>query len=144
MIWDLLVSGSVRSNLEMVVDKYTDGKSVGENPLCTACEMAVVWMGNHLKNEGVKETVIEYVNQLFESIPSPGGESLVDCNTISNMPNVTFTISGKEYNLTPEQFMALDVPAPRGPLWILGDVFMSAYHTVFDNGNLRLVFAEAA
>ncbi|ONM09043.1 Helix-loop-helix DNA-binding domain containing protein [Zea mays] len=99
-------------------------------------------------------------NQLCERLPSPNGESTIDCHQISKMPNLAFTIANKTFTLTPEQyivkleqagqticisgFMAFDVPPPRGPLWILGDVFMGVYHTVFDFGENMIGFAKSA
>jgi len=88
-----------------------------------------------------------------KAVPLSGGkEYTVDCNTAA--PDIEFDIGGKTYTLKKEDyvineqgqcllgFTGLDVPAPAGPLYILGDVFMRAYYVKFDVDNKQLGFAK--
>jgi len=85
-------------------------------------------------------------------IPPLNKEYTIDCKATS--PDIEFVLGGKSYVLTKEDyilneqgqcllgFTGMDVPAPAGPLYILGDVFMRAHYVKFDVDNKQLGFAK--
>ncbi|XP_071569193.1 lysosomal aspartic protease-like isoform X2 [Temnothorax nylanderi] len=83
-------------------------------------------------------------------------DGLVDCNEISNLPDINFVIGGKTFRLTGQDYIlkitvneidvcitAYQVNPFNGVEWILGDVFIGRYYTVFDMENDRVGFATA-
>jgi saccharopepsin len=79
----------------------------------------------------------------------------VDCDSLDTLPDVTFTFGGHDFPLSAKDyileaqgtcmsaFMGIDIPAPAGPIWIIGDAFLRAYYTVYDLGQNRVGFAKS-
>ncbi|XP_055664217.1 cathepsin D-like [Falco peregrinus] len=102
---------------------------------------------------------MEVLHRALGGTPALGGQYMLDCDKVPSLPNVTFVLQGREFPLSPQHyvlqcrsggsptcvsgFMALDVPRPAGPLWILGDVFLARYYVTFDRDHNRVGLAPS-
>ncbi|XP_067875409.1 pepsin A-like [Heterodontus francisci] len=139
-----------QSYWQILVDRVTiNGRVVA----CSGGCQAIVDTGTSLLAgpTGPISTIQQYIG----ATEGYSGMYTVNCNNLSNMPDVVFTINGIDYPLTPSEyivqsqgscisgFMGMYLPTSSGELWILGDVFIGPYYSIFDRGNNRMGFAKA-
>uniref|UniRef100_A0A8C6VFT9 Peptidase A1 domain-containing protein n=1 Tax=Naja naja TaxID=35670 RepID=A0A8C6VFT9_NAJNA len=103
----------------------------------------------------------QFFDQLMQQLGAQQnnyGTFVVNCNDLQYMPTITFDINGVNFPLTPSAYVLqysgdycevgispTYLPSQNGqPLWILGDVFLRPYYSVYDLGNNRVGFAAAA
>jgi len=78
-----------------------------------------------------------------------------DCSNFDELPNLGFQIGNTVLNLRPDDYMdksaagcsfslmALDVPPPKGPVFIFGDPFLRRFVTIYDRSKPAVGFAVA-
>lgn len=80
---------------------------------------------------------------------------LNNCSNFEELPDIGFSVGGHILTLRPENYvdrsedgcslalMTLDIPPPKGPLFIFGDPFLRRYYTAYDREALQIGFALA-
>lgn len=78
-----------------------------------------------------------------------------DCSNFQELPQLGFVVAGNILNLEPRDYvdqegsrcdvslMALDVPPPKGPLFVFGIPFLQKFYTVYNEETRKVGFAVA-
>ncbi|GAB1867623.1 Lysosomal aspartic protease [Camponotus japonicus] len=127
-----------------------DSVKAGNYTLCAQGCQAVADTGTSLIVGPFED--IDVINGYIQNIRDNDGN--VDCDKINELPTINFILSGKPHNLTPHDYIIRDTEDGVAKccsgfqgsylsFWILGDVFIGPFYTVFDMGNNRVGFAPS-
>jgi len=140
---------SSESYWEIALDDF----KIGTHGSVTSVKNAVIDTGTSLL-AGPKAEV-KKIAKIAGATPFLKGEYLIPCSQKTSGINFDFIINGKTFTLTPTDYIipdetlclfgmiGLDIPKPRGPLWILGDPFIRKFYSVFDFDKKQMGFAVA-
>jgi len=131
-----------------------DSASIGGQDLDASGTGAAIDTGTSLIV--VSTDAADAINSAINATQDADGDYTVDCSTIGSLPDFTITFSGVPYVLKGSDyivkadgkcisgFAGMDMPdSAGGPLWIVGDVFLRKYYSVYDLGNNQVGFALA-
>ncbi|KAL5272981.1 hypothetical protein ACFFRR_000013 [Megaselia abdita] len=89
---------------------------------------------------------------LIYKVLGASGQGFVNCSTVDSLPAVHFVLNGYDFLLNSSQYIQLSdmngntycsvgFQGTTQQLWILGDLFLGNYYSVFDMGNKQIGFA---
>lgn len=125
---------------------HIDDIAIDNKPLklCTDCQVAVDTGTSQLA--GPTDVITRLAQKLHVR---------QDCSNYKKLPKLGFIIGEHIMNLSPKDYvdksqngcsvalMCLDVPPPKGPLFIFGIPFLQKYYTVYDEANKQIGFGVA-
>lgn len=129
-----------------------DGVTAGDDYSAMGPISAIVDSGTSLLTGPKKE--VSKLASAVGATPNIMGEYTIDCSKLDDMPDIVFKIDGNDYTIPGKSaviqaqgtclfaIMGMDFPEG-GPQWILGDVFMRQYYTVFNYVDENVGFAKA-
>ncbi|ODA79096.1 hypothetical protein RJ55_04687 [Drechmeria coniospora] len=103
----------------------------------------------------IPSSLAELLNKEMGAKKGYNGQYTVDCAKKNTLPDITFSLAGSNYTLPASDyilemsgtcistFQGMDIPAPAGPLAILGDAFLRRYYSVYDLGRNAVGLARA-
>nr|XP_003220239.1 PREDICTED: embryonic pepsinogen [Anolis carolinensis] len=94
---------------------------------------------------------ISNLQNAIGATPGQYGQYDINCGNLGNMPDVVFVINGIQFPLTPTAYTLEESQEEchsgfqnmSGYLWILGDVFIREYYSIFDRANNQVGLAKA-
>ncbi|KAJ2773914.1 aspartic proteinase precursor [Coemansia nantahalensis] len=99
--------------------------------------------------------VADMLNEKIGAKKNSTGQHTLDCASVPTLPpfsltfgGVDYILDGKDYVLNVQGqcisgFVGVDNSDPSTQTWIIGDIFLRKFYTVYDMGNGRVGFAKA-
>ncbi|KAK3052685.1 aspartic proteinase precursor [Extremus antarcticus] len=100
-------------------------------------------------------TIADLLNREIGAKKSFNGQYTVECEKRDSLPDLTFTLTGHNFTITANDYIlevqgscisalfGMDIPAPAGPLAILGDAFLRKWYSVYDLENNAVGLAKS-